>query len=785
MRKLIPLVIVFAFWAHASMGQIVGSNCFLQGRYVEAGFNPYFGCGAATSPLTYHSLTAAGTGVPVPGNQLGLVYDLGHDGWNVGTPNATGDYVMPGLPSDGWVLEVAGAQATVNHPGTSATGSLSVTGSITGYTNSGGTATAFWDGVDAGGSLGIHMESKIDTNASAMVMTVKLRNLSAAPLTNIYFMRYCDPDNLSWNGGASSTQNTIVYQQGDALNRAFVNSATTTPYVSNFSLGAVDSRAKVATLASLVPTASVSASYTAGTGTVLSAAGSTSFADQGICIMFSLGTINAGDSTQLSYAYIFNGVPGFDSVFFPCGVLAGGTVTPDNDTICGTMPLLLGAAGYSTGSGITYQWQSSPDSATWTNIAGATSVPYTVSSSSLTLYYRLVSTCTSAGSSVQSPGVRVVYQPLCPCASVVAGTASASVSTGCATTAITLNATGYTSTGVTYRWQSSTDSATWSDIPGATSIPYSFTGITTSTYYRLVVTCATSSPEDSTAGVLISFVSCACPGLTAGMPSSSVPMACTTTSVTLNASGYTSTGATYQWQSSPDGTSWTDIAGATSIPYSFTGITATTHYRLVVTCTASGATAMSAGIVVTYTSVCGCVPLTAGVVSSSTSAACSTTVVTLSASGYTSTGTTIRWQASYDNVNWTDLPVTSASYIFTGLGVTTYYRLKVTCVVSGDTVVSAGKIINWYSCPPTTSVGEHTGADIRVYPNPANGHVTVEVPQGGYTNLIIVNALGQEVVRQNIASAKTKVDVASLPAGVYQMQLRGEKGSQVLRILKL
>lgn len=176
MRKLLLSVIACAIFTTASRGQIVGSNCFLQGRYVEAGLNPFFGFGTATSPATYHSLTAAGTAVPVPGNQLGLVYDLGHDGWYVGTPNATGDYVLPGLPSEGWVLEVAGAQATVSHPGTTTTGSLTVTGGITGYTSSGGTATAYWDGLAAGGSLGIHMETKIDTNASAVVMTLKLRN---------------------------------------------------------------------------------------------------------------------------------------------------------------------------------------------------------------------------------------------------------------------------------------------------------------------------------------------------------------------------------------------------------------------------------------------------------------------------------------------------------------------------------------------------------------------------------------------------------------------------------
>jgi len=189
------------------------------------------------------------------------------------------------------------------------------------------------------------------------------------------------------------------------------------------------------------------------------------------------------------------------------------------------------------------------------------------------------------------------------------------------------------------------------------------------------------------------------------------------------------------------------------------------------------------GVTITYTSACGCVPLAAGSVAASASAACSTTVVTLSASGFTSAGTSLRWQASYDSVNWTDLPVTTSSYIFTGLGVTTYYRVKVTCFVNGDTVFSAGKRIQWFLCPPT-SVKEAAAIDLQIYPNPVKEQLTVVAPRGGYTNLVIINSVGQEVLRQRIDGEQTVIDVALLPAGVYQMLIRGERASDVIKILK-
>src|SRR5690606_23067605 len=46
----------------------------------------------------------------------------------------------------------------------------------------------------------------------------------------------------------------------------------------------------------------------------------------------------------------------------------------------------------------------------------------------------------------------------------------------------------------------------------------------------------------------------------------------------------TGSGLTYQWQSSANGTDWSDIDGATSATYSATDITAATYFRAAVTC---------------------------------------------------------------------------------------------------------------------------------------------------------------------------------------------------------
>jgi hypothetical protein len=60
-------------------------------------------------------------------------------------------------------------------------------------------------------------------------------------------------------------------------------------------------------------------------------------------------------------------------------------------------------------SGIVYQWQSSADSITWTNIDGATLASYTASSVSADVYYRAYAVCTASGLSDTTALVALIY----------------------------------------------------------------------------------------------------------------------------------------------------------------------------------------------------------------------------------------------------------------------------------------------------------------------------------------------------------------------------------------
>ena len=80
------------------------------------------------------------------------------------------------------------------------------------------------------------------------------------------------------------------------------------------------------------------------------------------------------------------------------GTPVAGTVVADAAAICKTHQVNLSLTGTSVASGLTYQWQSSPNNTAWTNIAGATTPGYTATQT-VDTWYRCIVTCSTGGSS--------------------------------------------------------------------------------------------------------------------------------------------------------------------------------------------------------------------------------------------------------------------------------------------------------------------------------------------------------------------------------------------------
>jgi hypothetical protein len=150
----------------------------------------------------------------------------------------------------------------------------------------------------------------------------------------------------------------------------------------------------------------------------------------------------------------------------------------------------------------------------------------------------------------------------------------------------------------------------------------------------------------------------------------------------------TATSYTYQWQQSPNNSTWTNITGATAQNLSFSsGLTAVTYYRRIATATSNGRTAYS-NVATVYI----IAPLIAGSVSPETQQVyAGQTPATLTAppaTGGNCTGSySYQWQRAVNIVNFVNInDATGLSYtppVFTGTpdftNNTRMYRRRVTC----------------------------------------------------------------------------------------------------------
>ena len=352
--------------------------------------------------------------------------------------------------------------------------------------------------------------------------------------------------------------------------------------------------------------------------------------------------------------------------------LTAGSIATSQALCAGATPAALTSVSDADGGNgaIAYQWESSADNVTWAAIGGATGPAYAPGALSATTYFRrragAGSTCAPAISNVVTitvtpalvAGTIGTDQTLCPGATPAALTSPVAASGGTGAFA--------------YQWESSVDNVTWTALAGAISAGYAPGVLTATTYFRRRVTSGPCGPEYSPAVVLTVL-----PALTAGSIAASQTVCAGTTPAPLTSAGAASGGTgtfAYQWESSPDNTSWTAIAGATNADYAPGALTTTTYFRRQVR---SGACTTLPSNVVTLTVV---PALTPGTIGANQALCAGGTPVSLSSAAPATGGTgppDYQWEASTDNVTWTALAgATGLTYAPGPLSATTYFRRR-------------------------------------------------------------------------------------------------------------
>ncbi len=351
-----------------------------------------------------------------------------------------------------------------------------------------------------------------------------------------------------------------------------------------------------------------------------------------------------------------------------------GTITTSTSQICVGIPFTLRLLGGSSGISQTYQWQSSPNNITYTDIAGATAPSVSITQSQDSLYYRCVVTC---GSTSFSDTLKLKAS-LCYCSSIpvtIARTGDTEIfgvtfngvtqSSDCGIIApgpgsvLTSYSNFYPNGPLSTVLQGSTipfsilqedcARAAYSAAACAIWIDYNRDGDFTDAGEKVFVeNVAALGPRSINGSILIPVTATTgitgmriilaqgfsgdglqpCMSYTLGetedyliniistVPCSGVPLAgsaisskvyvCASEVFNLSVTGYSlAAGLGFQWQSSPDNATWTNIAGATGLTFN-TSQLASRYYRAIVTCTNGGNSSNSASVfVATATAISG------------------------------------------------------------------------------------------------------------------------------------------------------------------------------------
>ncbi len=342
------------------------------------------------------------------------------------------------------------------------------------------------------------------------------------------------------------------------------------------------------------------------------------------------------------------------------------SITTSNQTICsgGNITFFTSVSG---GTGTqTYQWQSSPNNSTWSNISGATSASYNTGALSSTTYFRVLRNASGIGCNQATSNVVTVTVVADPSVSI-----TTPPQTICDGGSLTLNTSISGGTGSNlYQWQSSPNNSTWSNVGSLTTSTTLSTGaLSSSTYYRVIRSANGIGCDDATsASVLITVV--ADPSINIA---TSPVVLCNGGSITLTTTTSGGTGTlTNQWQSSPNNSSWTDISGATGFTYNTGALSSSTYYRVYRSASGIGCDNIySSSVLITVVN-----DPTISITTPSQDI-CYQESLTLSSSTSGGTGTcTYQWQSSPNNSTWNNISgATSATYNTGPMTATTYYRL--------------------------------------------------------------------------------------------------------------
>lgn len=87
---------------------------------------------------------------------------------------------------------------------------------------------------------------------------------------------------------------------------------------------------------------------------------------------------------------------------------------------------------------------------------------------------------------------------------------------------------------------------------------------------------------------------------------------------------------------------------------------------------------------------------------------------------------------------------------------------------------------NWITITYNVGIEENEAVEVNIYPNPASRYLNIESAEG-LKEVVIYNAIGQQVIVRSLEGTRSTLDLGSLASGNYTMRITAANGEQVTR----
>lgn len=484
------------------------------------------------------------------------------------------------------------------------------------------------------------------------------------------------------------------------------------------------------------------------------------------------------------------------------GTPSGGNAVASTTLICASSPFNLSLSGSTVASGLTYQWQSSPNNTVWTSIPTATTITSTQTISANS-YFRCIVACgTNTAASVS---VLITLKPS-PFAGTITGPSVVNVNTN---NSYTVNPV----VGSVQWYQGTSATGPWTAITGATATPVTVLSAPSGTVYYTVVA--------SSAGCLNDTANTAKTVTINPMPGdnvcSSIPLALGTSTVYYKLNGCNvqagevappggnCSSSTAWCNNTLNNTRWfTFVAPASGhVKVHAPDFDAQVAIWKATSCSnllsSSTATLISANDDDTaYVSHGGVI------YSSYVQAACLTPGATYYIQLDSYSAATVNdstrlmvidmgspLNASYTGLNSTYCVGAPATLLAGATPGGVFTQNTSTVAITSFSPAAAGTYTVTYSIygcntNSTTVVSVCTGVQeivtgsemMRLFPNPANENITISVAnESAFGTLEIFDAIGKKVMTKQIANRETQINVSDFAKGIYIVRLTAKSGT--------